>query len=42
LYLAVPLETYRDFFQMPFIQASLRRHSINLVVYNPISYYGEH
>ena len=36
LYLAVPLETYSDFFQLPFIQKSLRRHAINLVIYDPI------
>ncbi len=36
LYLAVPLETYDDFFQLPFIQKSLRRHAINLTIYNPI------
>jgi hypothetical protein len=36
LYLAVPLETHRDFFQIPFIQKSLKRHEINLIIYNPI------
>jgi XisH protein len=36
LYLAVPLETYGDFFQMPFIQKSLKRHTINLIIYDPI------
>ena len=36
LYLAVPLETYSDFFQIPFIQASLSRHAVNLVIYHPI------
>ena len=36
LYLAVPIETYRDFFQLPFIQKSLKRHAINLVIYDPI------
>ena len=34
--LAVPIETYRDFFQLPFIQKSLNRHAINLIVYDPI------
>lgn len=36
LYLAVPLETHRDFFQIPFIQKSLKRHAIKLIVYDPI------
>lgn len=36
LYLAVPVETYRDFFQMPFIQQSLKRHAVNIIVYSPV------
>jgi XisH protein len=36
LHLAVPLETYDDFFQLPFIQTSLKRHGINLLIYEPI------
>jgi hypothetical protein len=36
LYLAVPIETYSDFFQIPFIQKSLKRHDVNLIVYDPI------
>ncbi len=36
LYLAVPSETYDDFFQMPFIRKSLKRHTINLIIYDPI------
>lgn len=36
LYLAVPIETHSDFFQLPFIQKSLKRHAINLVIYDPI------
>jgi tRNA threonylcarbamoyladenosine modification (KEOPS) complex Pcc1 subunit len=36
LYLAVPSETYRDFFQLPFIQKSLRRHAVSLLIYDPI------
>jgi hypothetical protein len=36
LHLAVPLETYDDFFQLPFLQKSLKRHEINLIVYDPI------
>jgi hypothetical protein len=36
LYLAVPSETYSDFFQIPFIQKSLKRHDVNLIIYDPI------
>jgi hypothetical protein len=36
LYLAVPQETYNDFFQIPFIQNSLKRHSVNLISYSPL------
>ncbi|MGK7889423.1 MAG: element excision factor XisH family protein [Leptolyngbyaceae cyanobacterium] len=36
LYLAVPIDTYTEFFQIPFIQRALKRHSMNLIVYNPI------
>lgn len=36
LYLAVPVETYDDFFQMPFIQKSLKRHEIDIITYDPI------
>jgi hypothetical protein len=36
LHLAVPLETYSDFFQIPFMQTSLKRHAINVVIYDPI------
>ncbi len=35
LYLAVPVETYSDFFQLSFIQKSLKRHDINLIIYDP-------
>ncbi len=35
LYLAIPEETYNDFFQLPFVQKSLRRNAINLVTYDP-------
>jgi XisH protein len=35
LYLAVPIETHRDFFQIPFIQKSLKRHAVNLIIYDP-------
>jgi XisH protein len=36
LYLAIPVETYSDFFQIPFVQKSLKRHGVNLVIYDPI------
>lgn len=36
LHLAVPLETYDDFFQLSFVQKSLKRHAINLIIYDPI------
>lgn len=35
VYLAVPVETYEDFFQLPFIQNSLNRNDVNIVVYDP-------
>ncbi|NJO43839.1 MAG: fatty-acid oxidation protein subunit alpha [Cyanobacteria bacterium CRU_2_1] len=36
LHLAVPLETYNDFFQIPFVQTSLKRHAINVLIHDPI------
>lgn len=36
LYLAVPVETYNTFFQLSFVQKSLKRHQINLIIYDPI------
>lgn len=35
VYLAVPVEAYKNFFQLPFIQSSLQRHRVNVVVYDP-------
>jgi XisH protein len=35
VYLAIPVETYRDFFQLPFIQRALRRYQIKLIIYDP-------
>jgi hypothetical protein len=35
LYLAVPSDTYKDFFVIPFIQTVIRRFSIRLIVYKP-------
>jgi XisH protein len=36
LYLAVLSETYEDFFQLSFIQKSIKRHSVNIITYNPM------
>lgn len=35
LYLAIPEETFNEFFQLPFVQKSLRRNEINVIVYDP-------
>lgn len=35
VYLAIPVETYRDFFQLPFIQRTLRRYQVKLIIYDP-------
>jgi hypothetical protein len=35
LYLAVPVDTYKDFFQLPFIQKMLRRYAVQLIIYDP-------
>lgn len=35
VYLAIPLETYQDFFQLPFIQRALRRYQVKLIIYDP-------
>lgn len=37
LYLAVPLNVYNTFFQSQFMQQSVSRHGIALLVYNPVS-----
>lgn len=36
LYLAVPKDSYQDFFQISFIQKSLKRHEVNLIIYCPL------
>lgn len=36
LYLAVPQETYKIFFQSQFAQFAIERHQIKLIVYNPV------
>ena len=35
LYLAVPSDTYKDFFTRPFIQTVLQRHQVKLIVFRP-------
>ncbi|MDZ8054018.1 MAG: XisH family protein [Aulosira sp. ZfuVER01] len=35
VYLAVPNETYRDFFQLSFVQRSLQRYQMKLIIYDP-------
>lgn len=35
VYLAIPVETYQDFFQLPFIQRAIRRYQVNLIIYDP-------
>jgi hypothetical protein len=35
VYLAIPSETYQDFFQFPFIQRALRRYQVKLMIYDP-------
>ncbi len=36
LYLAVPLDTYNDFFQQPFTQAVIQQNQIPLIVYSSV------
>lgn len=35
LYLAVPSDTFKEFFVLPFIQTVIQRHQLRLVVYRP-------
>ncbi|MDZ7956985.1 MAG: XisH family protein [Aulosira sp. DedQUE10] len=35
VYLAVPHETYQDFFQLAFVQRSLQRYQVKLIIYEP-------
>lgn len=35
LYLAVPLNTYDSFFQLPFVQYTIQQHQIKLAIYAP-------
>ncbi|MBW4511562.1 MAG: XisH family protein [Scytonematopsis contorta HA4267-MV1] len=36
VYLAVPDETYQDFFQLNFIQRAIQRYQVKLIIYDPI------
>jgi hypothetical protein len=36
LYLAVPQETYKTFFQSQFAQLAIERYQLKLIVYNPV------
>jgi len=35
VYLAIPVETYEDFFQLSFIQRALGRNQVKLIIYDP-------
>lgn len=35
VFLAIPEETYGDFFQLPFIQRTLKRYQVKLLTYDP-------
>jgi hypothetical protein len=35
VYLAVPSETYLDFFQLPFVQRAIQRYQVKLITYDP-------
>jgi len=35
VYLAIPVDTYKDFFQLPFIQQSLGSNHVKLITYDP-------
>jgi XisH protein len=35
VYLAVPDETYQDFFQLTFIQRAIQRYQVRLIIYDP-------
>ncbi len=35
IYLAVPSETYLDFFQLSFVQHAIQRYQIRLIIYDP-------
>lgn len=35
VYLAVPIDTYQDFFQLSFVRRTLKRYQVKLIVYDP-------
>jgi XisH protein len=35
LYLAIPLSAYDSFFQIPFVQATIKQHQLKLAIYTP-------
>ncbi|MFN5988776.1 MAG: XisH family protein [Dolichospermum sp.] len=35
VYLAIPFETYYDFFKLPFIQRMLQRYQVKVIIYDP-------
>ncbi len=35
VYLAIPVETYEDFFQLSFIKRALSRYQVKLLIYDP-------
>jgi XisH protein len=37
LYLAVPVETYKTFFQSQFAKVATKQHKLKIIVYNPVS-----
>ena len=36
LYLAVPLDTYKTFFQLEFTKTAIKQYQVLLIVYNPV------
>lgn len=36
LYLAVPLDTYKTFFQLEFTKTAIKQYQVPLIVYNPV------
>ncbi|MDZ7959992.1 MAG: element excision factor XisH family protein [Aulosira sp. DedQUE10] len=37
LYLAVPVDAYRTFFQLEFTQTAIQKYQVLLVVYDPVN-----
>jgi len=36
LYLAVPFDTYKTFFQLEFIKTAIKQYQVLFIVYNPV------